>query len=213
MQDIFIVGCGTYGEVMFELAEACGYNVVGFFDDCEEKKGTKVMNVKVLGKLLDFSEIKGSYFIVAIGNNKIRHDIMTLINERGGITPSIIHPDAKISPSVKIGKGVYIHMGAIIWTKAIIEDFSIISPNTVIGHHAHVGHSCLISITSVVGAYVNVGNYTMFGIGSIAISGEIEIGENVMLGAGTTVIDNLESNVLAVGTPAKKIKDRIPILE
>lgn len=214
-KSIIIIGAGTYGEVMFELAESCGYQVVGFLDEDDNKLGEEVMGVKVEGKFSDWKveDIRNKNFVVAIGNNKIRHDIMVSILANGGNTPTLIHPTAQISKSAQIGKGVYIQMGAVIWTKVHIGDFTIISPNTVIAHHTSIGHSCLISTLCAVGASLTIGNYTMFGFGSIAITGMKKIGDNVVLGAGTTVIKDVGDNVLMVGSPARKVRDRDPIAD
>lgn len=213
MKEIYIVGSGTYGDAMFELAEECGYRVMGFYDDDTSKHGKNIMNTTVIGgfSALTDSEIAGRNFIVAIGNGKIRHDIMENINERGGITPTLIHPTAKISKSAKIGKGVYIQMGAVIWTKAELGDYVIISPNAVIAHHSKIGHSSLVSTSCVVGASIDIGAYCFFGIGSIVITGVKKVGKNVMLGAGTTVIKDIEDNVLMVGSPARVIREREPV--
>lgn len=212
MKDIYIIGAGTYGEVMLELAKDCGYNVKGFYDD--NRSDQDIMGVKILGRFSDCksTDIENNNFIVAIGNNKVRHDIMTRIINDGGNVPSLIHPTAKISESAVVGKGVYIQMGAVIWTKVSIGDFTIISPNTVIAHHTKIGHSCLISTLCTVGASITVGDYTMMGIGSIAITGIKKIGNNVMFGAGTTAIKDVEDNVLIVGSPARVIKKRDPII-
>lgn len=43
--DIYIIGAGTYGEVMYELASILNYNVIGFFDDDESKHGKKLWDV------------------------------------------------------------------------------------------------------------------------------------------------------------------------
>lgn len=213
MKEIYIVGIGSYSEVMYELAVDCGYIVKGFYDAYDGDHISEIMGKTVLGHFAKCTceDIKGKYFIVAVGDNKIRHSIMSRIDDYGGYLPTLIHPDAKISSSAQIGKGVYMHMGVVVWTKAVIGDFSIVSPNTVIAHHAKVGNACLISVSSVVGARVCVGDYTMFGIGSIAITGVNNIGKNVMLGAGTTATKDIEDNVLAVGSPARVIKQREPI--
>lgn len=213
MKEIYIIGSGTYGEVMYELAEECGYKVLGFFDDDAEKSGEMVMDTPVIGRFcdLDDSEVSGKNFIVAIGNNPTRHKIMENINKRGGITPTLIHPTAQISKSAKIGKGVYIQMGAVIWTKAELGDYVIISPNTVVAHHSKIGHSSLISTSCAVGASVEVGEYCFFGFGSIVITGIKKVGKNVMLGAGTTVIKDTEDNVLMVGSPARVVREREPV--
>lgn len=213
MKKIAIIGAGTYGEVMYELAEACGYEVEAFYDEDDQKQGILVMGVPVKGKFsaLTDQEVAGKAFIVAIGNNKVRRNIMTDINERGGVTPTLIHPTAYISPSAQIGKGVYIQMGAVIWTKVILSDFVIISPNTVIAHHTKLGIASMVSTMCTVGASVEVGDYTFCGIGSIIITGVKTVGKNVYLGAGATVTKDVGDNVLLVGTPAKVIKDREPV--
>ena len=110
LKEVYIIGAGTYGEAMYELAEILGYRVKGFYDEDDKKIDTMVMGVRVLDKFsnLKKDEISQKNFIVAIGNNKIRQNIMERINECGGKTPTLIHPTAIISPSAEIGKGVYI---------------------------------------------------------------------------------------------------------
>src|SRR5690625_3696109 len=132
-RDIYIVGAGTYGEVMLEFAELLGYRVKAFYDD-KYKRPHTVMGIKVVDKFsnLNKHEIKGKKFIVAIGDNQVRYDLMNKINLSGGETPSLIHPSAIISSSAQIGKGVYIQANVNIWTKVKIDDYCIISPGVVI---------------------------------------------------------------------------------
>jgi sugar O-acyltransferase (sialic acid O-acetyltransferase NeuD family) len=207
--EIYIIGAGVYGEVMYELAILCGYEVKGFFDEDEEKMNSKVMGVRVIGKFsgLDKSGIQKKQFIVAIGNNKVRHNIMSKINYLGGYTPTLIHPKAVISESAKIGKGVYIQANAIIWTKVDISDYCIVSPNVVIAHHSSIGKACLVSTLAGVGASITIGNYAFIGMGSTLMTGVSTIGENTIIGAGATVLKNVENNSVYAGVPAKKIRD------
>lgn len=209
MNELYILGAGTYGEVIFELAETVGYRVVGFYDDDPALIGTEVMGKKVIGPFSNFtkSNIIGKNFAVAIGNNKIRFQIMQNILNNYGLLPTLIHPKANICPSTTIGKGVYIHAGACIWTKAEIGNFTFISPNTVIAHHTKVGKACLISTLCAVGAGVNIKNFVMFGFGTTVITGVKNIGENVMSGGGTVIIKDVEDNSVIVGNPARKIRE------
>ena len=43
MNELYILGAGTYGEVIFELVETLGYRVVGFYDDDPALIRTEVM--------------------------------------------------------------------------------------------------------------------------------------------------------------------------
>lgn len=211
--DIFIVGAGTYGEAMYELAEQLGYTIAGFFDEDENKAGQAVMDSLVLGKFstLPTKYMKNRKFIIAIGNNDIRKSLMDFIVENGGETPTLIHPTAVISPSAKVGKGVYIHGNTYIWTKAIIKDFTIISPNVVIAHHTTIEAGCLISTQSSVGASVQIGEKVFIGMGATIVTGVSKIDSHTTVGAGAVVLENLDSHSVYVGVPAKKIKRTVKL--
>lgn len=208
-RDIYIVGAGTYGEVMCELAEILGYIVKGFYDEDESKYGLSVMGHQVLGAFSELNEmdISGNKFIVAIGNNSVRLEIMQRIASSNGITPTLIHPTAVISPSAVIGKGVYIQANAYIWTKVKIEDYCIISPNVVVCHHTSIGRGCLISNVTGVGASIQIQDRVFIGMGSTIVTGLHVIGENSIIGAGAVVLKDVEKNSVYVGVPARKIRD------
>ncbi|MFD2131638.1 NeuD/PglB/VioB family sugar acetyltransferase [Pseudogracilibacillus auburnensis] len=207
-EDIYIVGAGTYGEVMLELAGILGYKVKGFYDEKIEEIST-VMGIKVIDKFsaLNEQEIKGKNFIVAIGNNKIRFNLMNKINQIGGKTPSLIHPSAIISPSAQMGKGVYVQANVYIWTNVKIDDFCIISPGVVIAHHTTIGKACLISTLTGVGASINIEDKVFLGMKSTIVTGLHEIGENSIIGAGAVVLKDIEKESVYAGVPAKKIRN------
>jgi len=50
-----------------------------------------------------------------------------------------------------------------------------------------------------------IGRYSWIGAGAIVIQG-IKIGENVTIGAGSVVINDIPDNTIVVGNPAKIIK-------
>ena len=208
IKEMYIVGAGSYGEVMFELAEELGYKISGFYDEDSEKINVDILGVKVLGKFSNLSntEIKEKNFIVAIGNNSIRVNIMEKINEAGGYTPKLIHPLAYISASAIIGDGVYIHANSHIWTKVIVGNYSIISPNVVIAHHTEIGEGCLISTMSSIGASIKLGQKVFVGMGSTIMTGISHIVDNIIIGAGSLIIRNIDTVGVYTGTPAKKIK-------
>lgn len=208
-EDIYIIGAGTYGEVMCELAQTIGYNVKAFYDEDEEKVNKVIMGIRVIGKFSEANEdeIQGKKFIVAIGNNSVRYDLMTKINDLAGETPTLIHPLAVISPSAEIGEGVYIHANAYIWTSVKIANFCIISPNVVIAHHSVIEKACLVSTLSAVGASIKIAEKCFIGMGSTIMTGVSEIGSNTIIGAGAVVVKNVESDSVYAGVPAKKLRD------
>lgn len=204
-QDIYIIGAGTYGEVLFELAEILGYTVKGFYDDAPEKQKTMVMGKEVLGKFSDLksSNIKGVNFVIAIGNNDLRLSLIRKILRFDGCLPSLVHPLANVSPSAQIGRGVYVHAYANIWTKVSIGDGTFISPNVVIAHHTKIGECCLISTLSGIGANIIIGDKVYFGMGSTIMTGVKRVVNNTVIGAGTVVIKSIDTAATYAGVPAK----------
>jgi len=207
--EIFIVGAGTYGEVMCDLAQIIGYTVKGFYDEDKKKLGSSIMGVEVIGRFSELTskDIKNKSFIVAIGNNEIRYEMMNRINLIGGSTPTLIHPTAIVSPTAIIGKGVYIQANAYIWTKAHIKDFCIISPGVIICHHSTVGYASLVSTHTSVGASIEIKDKVFIGMGSTIMTGVTTIGENSIIGAGAVVTKNTDKYCVYAGVPAKKLRE------
>lgn len=209
-KNLNIIGAGSYGEAILELANNCGFNIISFYDDNKEKKGKIILGVQVLGTINDLfkQRIDNKYFAVAIGNNNIRTDILEKIRLKGGNTPSLIHSSAGISPYAEIGRGVYIHPKSVIWTRVIIEDDCIISPLSLIAHHSVMKRGSFVSSSSAIGANIIIEEKAFIGIGSTIMTGVKKIGKNSIVGAGSVVIHDVLPNTIVAGVPAKIIKYR-----
>ena len=206
-RNISIIGAGTYGEVVKELVEILGYTVEAFYDDDNEKIGKYIDGVLVAGRieLEDIIKSKNEY-VIAIGNNQLRKSLGESIKKKGANLPTLIHPKATISPSAKIGEGCIIHANSYIWTKVNINSFSIISPNTLLAHHTVIGEGGFVSSGANIGAGINFGSCVFIGIGATIMTGVVKLGDNCIIGAGSTVIKDVDANQVVAGVPAKIIR-------
>ena len=206
-KEIYIIGAGTYGAVIYELATLNNFTVKGFYDDDINKIGKSLYNVKVLDKI-DISNIdcKKKNFAVAIGNNKLRNKLCNEILQNGGILPTLIHPKAEISKNATIGIGCFIHANTYIWTEAVIKDFTIISPQVIIAHHTVIHKSCFVSAGSNIGAGLAINELSFIGIGATIMTGINYLGRNITVGAGSVVIKDIEDNSVVIGNPARVLK-------
>jgi serine O-acetyltransferase len=108
---------------------------------------------------------------------------------------------AYIPASCKLAKGTkfgYGGSGVVIHARAVIGKNCIISPCVTIG-----GRSRIYDVP-IIGDNVFIG-------GGAKILGNVKIGNNVVIGANAVVIDDVPSNCIVAGIPAKIIKTDIKI--
>ncbi|ACH64871.1 serine acetyltransferase [Aliivibrio fischeri MJ11] len=102
---------------------------------------------------------------------------------------SDIHPKANIGVPFKVGH----HMGIVIGPEVIIGRSCYIMNNVTIGNKYLGGKDSMPTLNDNI----------IVGVGS-RILGGINIGSNATIGANSVVIDNVASNEVWVGIPAKK---------
>lgn len=102
---------------------------------------------------------------------------------------------AKIGKKVELGNG---GLGIVIHRHAILDDNVIIAPGVTIG-----------GTNKKFGA-AKIGRNTFISTGA-KILGPVTIGENCVIGANAVVLHDIPDNSLAVGIPAKVIKNNIDI--
>jgi phenylacetic acid degradation protein len=127
---------------------------------------------------------------------------------------AFIHPNATVTGNVVIGKNVYVGPGAALrgdWGQIIIEDGCNVQENCTIHmfpgttvllkEAAHIGHGAIIH-----GA--TIGRNCLIGMNSVVMD-NAEIGDECIVGALCLVPNGMviEKRKLAVGNPAKVIKD------
>jgi UDP-3-O-[3-hydroxymyristoyl] glucosamine N-acyltransferase len=111
----------------------------------------------------------------------------------------------RIGKNVKIGPNTVIGKGVIKGENTIIKDNVTIGYNCCIGHHSIIGSGSIIVDGAKLGGSVIIGKNCWIGLGAI-INDHIEIGGNCLIGSGAVVIKNVENNSVAVGNPARIIR-------
>lgn len=207
MKSILIIGNGGHAKVVKDVIEADGtYKVCGYLDDNIEKKYKEKDMIFDSLKNIQFYQ-ENYYFVIAIGNNKIRNEIFDKINIPIEKFPTLIHPRAIISKLAEIGNGTVVMPGAIVNAEAVIGQHVIINSGSVVEHDCVIKDYSHISPGGILTGNVSVGERTQIGANATVIP-NLNIGAHVMVGAGSTVISNVKDNVTVVGSPAKVIKEK-----
>ena len=211
MKNIVIVGAGGFGREVKMLIdqineESAKFNFIGFYDDLVEK-GTKIDGFTVLGSVEELSQVSEPIAIcVAVGAPETKKKIVSKLTNPKFIFPNLIHPSVIMGiPLDSLGKGIIICAGTIITVNIVIGDFVILNLGTTIGHDTKIGNYCAFMPQSNIAGEVVLGESVYGGMG-VGIINQVIVGDNVTLGAGSVLVKDIPSNCLAVGIPAKVIK-------
>jgi sugar O-acyltransferase (sialic acid O-acetyltransferase NeuD family) len=203
MKKLLIIGAGGHGKVVADTAvEAGHWHDIYFLDD-----NIKNFPYKIIGKINQLPNFVTQFpeIIVAIGDNKRREELLLLSKNLGYDIATVIHPTACVSTHAIVEKG------SVVLAKSVINAFSkigfgcIINTGAVVDHDCTLDHYVHISPNATLAGGVIINKYSWIGAGSTIIE-KINIGYNVIIGAGTVVIHDVSDDVVAVGVPAKIIK-------
>lgn len=200
-----VLGAGGHGKVVADAAEASGWDTIEFFDDswpASEACGVWPVvgdGEALLRRVSDYDGV-----VVAIGNNRIRHEKICELRKAGASLPALIHPAATVSRYASVSEGTVVFAGAVINVNATIKSGCIINTGCSVDHDCELGEAVHISPGARLAGDVRVGDWSWIGIGA-SIRQSARIGERVMVGAGAVVTGDVQSGITVVGVPAKQL--------
>ncbi len=203
--EVFVVGGGGHAKVVVATLQAAGYRVKGIYDDDPGKQGQEILGIPVVGTLEDAEAREGVPGIVAVGDNRLRQQIARRLHRWKWI--AVVHPAAWVHPSVTLGEGTVVFAGAVIQPDAHIGAHGIVNTGASVDHDCMVGDFVHIAPGVRLAGGVALGEGVLMGIGSVATPG-VRIGAWTTVGAGAAVVRDLPSRVVAVGVPARVIREK-----
>jgi sugar O-acyltransferase (sialic acid O-acetyltransferase NeuD family) len=145
--------------------------------------------------------------VLAMGTPETKRDVFSRIVNSRVSYPVLIHPSVIIeSPKyVTLGGGTIVCAGSILTTNIRIGRHVLINLACTVGHQTEIGDFSSFMPTCNISGEVRIGECTFWGTGSKIINRRT-VGNNVTVGAGAVVIDDLPADVTAVGVPARVIE-------
>ena len=208
MKRLAIYGCGGAGRETKEIAEIMNiWDEIVFIDDAFSNdifKNVRRMNYREF--LSEYSP-NDTEISISLGEPAIKKKLYYIIKEDGYRLANIIHPTAVISPSSRMGSGVILKPNSLVSADSIIGENVSVEENGIIGHDSVVGDHCQISANVVVAGGCTIGEATYIGLGVPIKQGTI-IGSNSVIGMGSVVIRDIPDNVIAIGNPARPMKNK-----
>lgn len=210
--NIIIFGAGGFAREVIHIVEDMKeihkeINIVGYIDKDNSRKGEVLEGYPILGDISFFEEkaIKNFKAVCAVGDVKLKLDLIMEIKKIGLDFVNIIHPSVKIRNSTKIGTGNIICDGNIITSNVTIGSYVVLNLSCTVGHDAIIDDYTTISPGANISGNVTINKKCYIGTNSAILQGKT-IGENSIVGAGAVVASDISENSVAVGVPAKVVK-------
>lgn len=146
-------------------------------------------------------------FTLGVGSPALRRALAEKLRALGGVLTTTLSPKATIGVfGNEIGAGCNVMTGAVLTGSITLGEGVLVNLNCTIGHDSVVQAYCELSPGVHVSGHVTLGPGGVLGTGAVVLPG-VSIGANSVVGAGSVVTKDLPANVLAVGIPAKVIKE------
>lgn len=212
--EIAIFGAGGFGMELAMMIKQINeieqkWKLIGFFDD-GIVKGNRVNGVEVLGGVEELNAIDFKLYVaLAIGSPRIKMAVIENLKNPKIHYPILIHPYAIMGDRsyLSIGEGSIVCAGCIVTTKIIIGRHVFLNLACTVGHETTIGDYSAFMPGCNISGEVNIGKGTFWGTGAKIIN-QRTVGNNVTVGAGAVILDDLPSNVTAVGVPARVVKGK-----
>jgi sugar O-acyltransferase (sialic acid O-acetyltransferase NeuD family) len=186
--------------------QASGWHVAATYDDDPAKHGQQILGVPICGPIAEIDPQRATNAIIALGDGALRRSLASHF-QFNWIT--VVHPAAWVDPSVRLGPGTVVCAGAVIQPECRIGQHAIVNTQAGVDHDCRIGNFAHIGPGAQLAGGVNVGAESLIGAGATIIP-RICVGARTTVGAGATVVEDLPDNVVAVGCPARAIKQVAP---
>lgn len=213
---MLIIGAkGLAKEILEILHQNDNINNLAFYDDVDNDIANSLYGkfsiLKSLPEVINFFKKNGNEFTIGIGDPLLRFTLYNKFKNIGGKFVSTISPNADIGHYGNlISEGINIASGVIITNDITIGKGCLINLNTTIGHDSSIGEFVELCPNVNISGNCKIGDYSFIGTSAIILP-KISIGKNVIIGAGAVVTKDIPDNSLAIGTPAKVVKQLAPL--
>ena len=195
-------------EIFHQQNELTG---VYFYDDVSEDvpeqlygRFTVLRNMEQVVELFKMD----NRFTIGLGNPLLRKKMYEQFTQAGGQMVSVISPFAIIGHyGTVIAPGAIIMAGTIISNDVYIGTGCLINPNCTISHDTVIGKFVEISPAVQITGRCKLGDLCSIGTNATLLP-KIRLGNNVIVGAGAVIINDVADKLTVVGVPAKVLNKK-----
>lgn len=208
---LVIVGAGEFGEIAYEYFTLDSeYKVEAFAVEKKYRDKDCLFGVPVI----DFEDIEVLYppeqyetfvAVTYVQLNRVRKRLFEKCKEKKYHCASYISSHAFVWHNVLIGENVFVFEQNTVQYHVRIGDNVILWSGNHIGHRTNIESHCWLTSQAVISGYCHIGSCSFIGVNA-TIGDKVNIAEDVIVGAGSVTVKNLEeAGSVYVGNPVRKL--------
>lgn len=207
-------GSAGHAKVLASILRLRGAEVAALFDNDPRAKSALPGVRLFVGEngLAQFaSETANDRFVglaaIGGGRGRDRLKIHELFRAHGiAIAEPLVHPRASICDTARIGAGTQVLAHSVVAADSRIGEACIVNHMSNVDHEAILGDGTHLAPGVTLCGCVTLGVNVFVGAGAIVLP-RLTIGANTVIGAGAVVTRDLPSGVVAVGNPARIVRE------
>ena len=198
---LLILGAGGHGRAVADLAQACGFTVLGFVGPAGRGGGV-LGGDEELEALVRRERADGA--LVGVGATALtrRAELWERLRSLGVGAPALVHPRATTSPSCRIGEGTIVLAGAVLGAAVEIGENAVLYSGVLAEHDCRIGEHAYLSPGVILSGAVLVEAGAFLGAGAVVLPG-LRIGKDAVVGAGAVVTRDVSAGQTVMGSPAR----------
>ena len=210
MKNVLIVGAGGFGREVYNYVEDCikagvNWQIKGFLDDNLNALDNYEYPKPVISSISDYIPDTNDIFICALGNPKVKKNVVETLLSRGAKFERLVHPTAYVGRNVKMGTGCVVCPNCVVTCDNQLGDFVMLNVGTSVGHDAQISSWVTISSHCDITGFVKI-REGAFLASSVVVIPSSSVGEWATVGVNSSVIAKVGNNTTVYGNPAVKLK-------
>ncbi len=207
-------GSGGHAKVLASLIASRGGTVVALFDNNPKAVSVLPGVPLYIGKdnfarwYEGESDRTNLYGLAAIGGagGRDRLAVHELFRMHGVRVEPLVHPQAAVCMTASLGPGTQVLAQAVVAAEAQLGEGCLVNHQAGADHECVLGDGVHLAPGATLCGCVRIGNNVMIGARAVVLP-RVTIGENTVVGAGAVVTRDLPPGVVAVGNPARIIRN------
>jgi sugar O-acyltransferase (sialic acid O-acetyltransferase NeuD family) len=206
--NLYLIGAGDLGREMESWLQLLpnfnqNWEIKGYLDQNPDALDGYPSDFVIIGNPFSFKFASNDYVLLCITDIKSKQYLISKLKDKVKFF-SYIAPNAILGKFINLGVGVVICPNSCISTNVEIGDFVFINNGTHIGHDCIIGTYCSLMSHVDLGGHVKLGERVYIGTNATIIPGKT-INENITIGSGSIVIQNLKKPGTYFGNPASLV--------